>query len=109
MARVVYYSRRFLDRIQESYAHNEQLVNLMMSPFFSQVLAKVQDNWRLVVITCKELGTTPAISASLDYYDSYRSAVLPANLIQAQRDYFKATLIQNVSSRNFPYQLESIS
>lgn len=82
---------RFLDRIQESYAHDDQLVNLMMSPFFSQVLAKVQDNWRLVVITCKELGIpTPAISASLDYYDSYRSAVLPANLIQAQRDYFGA-------------------
>lgn len=82
---------RFLDRIQESYAQDSQLVNLMMSPFFSQVLAKAQDNWRLVVITCKELGIpTSAISASLDYYDSYRSAVLPANLIQAQRDYFGA-------------------
>ncbi|WP_378956793.1 decarboxylating NADP(+)-dependent phosphogluconate dehydrogenase [Pelosinus sp. sgz500959] len=82
---------RFLDRIKESYADNGQLVNLMMSPFFAEILAKAQDNWRLVVITCKELGIpTPAISASLDYYDSYRSAVLPANLLQAQRDYFGA-------------------
>lgn len=82
---------RFLDRIEESYAQDEQLVNLMMSPFFSDVLAKAQENWRLVVITCKELGIpTPAISSALDYYDSYRSAVLPANLLQAQRDYFGA-------------------
>jgi len=82
---------RFLDRIQEAYAHDGELVNLMISPFFSKVLATAQDNWRLVVITCKELGIpTPAISASLDYYDSYRRKVLPANLIQAQRDYFGA-------------------
>jgi len=82
---------RFLDRIQEAYAQDGELVNLMISPFFSNVLATAQDNWRLVVITCKELGIpTPAISASLDYYDSYRRAVLPANLIQAQRDYFGA-------------------
>ncbi len=82
---------RFLDRIEESYAQDGKLVNLMMSPFFSEILTKAQDNWRLVVITCKELGIpVPAISASLDYYDSYRSAVLPANLIQAQRDYFGA-------------------
>jgi len=82
---------RFLDRIQEAYAHNGDLVNLMISPFFANVLTKAQDNWRQVVTTCKELGiATPAISASLDYYDSYRSRVLPANLIQAQRDYFGA-------------------
>lgn len=82
---------RFLDRIEESYVQEEKLVNLMLSPFFTEILAKAQDNWRLVVTTCKKLGVAiPAISASLDYYDSYRSAVLPANLIQAQRDYFGA-------------------
>lgn len=82
---------RFLDRIQEAYNHDGELVNLMVSPFFSTVLSKAQDNWRLVAITCKELGIpTPAISASLDYYDSYRRTVLSANLIQAQRDYFGA-------------------
>ena len=90
---------RFLNRIQEAYADDKMLVNLMMSPFFSSVLANVQDNWRLVVITCKELGIPiPAISASLDYYDSYRKAVLPANLIQAQRDYFGAHTYERIDS-----------
>lgn len=82
---------RFLDRITEAYTQDVALSNLMMNSFFSTVLTKSQDNWRKVVMTCKELGIpTPAISASLDYYDSYRMAVLPANLIQAQRDYFGA-------------------
>lgn len=90
---------RFLDRIQEAYDHDGELVNLMMSPFFSTVLAKAQDNWRLVAITCKELGIPiPSISASLDYYDSYRSTVLPANLIQAQRDYFGAHTYERTDS-----------
>lgn len=82
---------RFLDRIKEAYDQDKALANLMISSFFSDVLAKTQNNWRLVVTTCKEHGIpTPAFSASLDYYDSYRMAVLPANLIQAQRDYFGA-------------------
>jgi len=82
---------RFLDRITEAYSQDGTLSNLMISSFFSTVLCKNQDNWRQVVTICKELGIpAPAISASLDYYDSYRMAVLPANLIQAQRDYFGA-------------------
>ncbi|SDF02169.1 decarboxylating NADP(+)-dependent phosphogluconate dehydrogenase [Sporolituus thermophilus] len=82
---------RFLDRIKEAYQRDPQLPNLLIDPFFRSVLDKAQANWRLVVKTCKELGIpTPAFSASLDYYDSYRRAVLPANLIQAQRDYFGA-------------------
>lgn len=82
---------RFLERITEAYGKDGALSNLMINPFFSTVLTKGQDNWRQVVTTCKELGIpTPSISASLDYYDSYRMAVLPANLIQAQRDYFGA-------------------
>ena len=82
---------RFLERITEAYSQDGALSNLMINPFFSNVLMRTQDNWRHVVTTCKELGIpTPSISASLDYYDSYRMAVLPANLIQAQRDYFGA-------------------
>ena len=82
---------RFLDRIKEAFTRNPALPNLMIDPYFSATLGKVQDNWRLVVKTAKELGIpTPSFSASLDYYDSYRRAVLPANLIQAQRDYFGA-------------------
>ena len=82
---------RFLDRIKAAFTVNPTLSNLLLDPHFSSLLAKTQANWRLVVKTCKELGIpTPAFSASLDYYDSYRQAVLPANLIQAQRDYFGA-------------------
>lgn len=82
---------RFLERIKEAYSKDKVLDNLMLDPFFASVLARTQANWRQVVITAKEFGLpTPAFSASLDYYDSYRRAVLPANLLQAQRDYFGA-------------------
>ncbi len=88
---------RFLERIKAAYEADKTLPNLMVSPFFSEVLMKTQDHWRLVVKTCKELGIpTPSISASLDYYDSYRQAVLPANLIQAQRDYFGAHTYERI-------------
>jgi 6-phosphogluconate dehydrogenase len=63
----------------------------MLAPFFRQALIAAQANWRFAVKTGKELGIpTPAFSASLDYYDSYRTALLPANLLQAQRDFFGA-------------------
>ena len=82
---------RFLDHIKAAFVNDPALPNLMLDPYFAAILDRSQNNWRLVVKTCKELGIpTPAFSASLDYYDSYRRAVLPANLIQAQRDYFGA-------------------
>jgi len=82
---------RFLDKIRDAFSNEPGLANLMLDPFFKDVLAKVQEPWRLVLKTCRDLGIpTPAFNASLDYYDSYRQAVLPANLIQAQRDYFGA-------------------
>lgn len=88
---------RFLGRIQEAFKRDSRLPNLLLDPFFSSIMSKAQDNWRLVVKTCKEFGIpTPAFSASLDYYDSYRIAVLPANLIQAQRDYFGAHTYERV-------------
>ncbi len=88
---------RFLGRIQQAFGRNPQLPNLLVDPFFASVLAGVQDNWRLAVKTGKELGIpTPAFSSALDYYDSYRRAVLPANLIQAQRDYFGAHTYERV-------------
>ncbi len=82
---------QFLDRIKEAFTDNPELANLLVAPYFRDELSRLQKNWRLVATTCKELGIpVPAISASLDYYDSYRQAVLPANLLQAQRDYFGA-------------------
>ena len=82
---------RFLDKIRDAFVKDAGLANLMLDSFFASVLAEAQAPWRLVLKTCRELGIpTPAFNASLDYYDSYRQAVLPANLIQAQRDYFGA-------------------
>lgn len=88
---------RFLDKIRDAFAKEPNLPNLMLDPFFTEVLARAQTPWRSVLKTCRDLGIpTPAFNASLDYYDSYRQAVLPANLIQAQRDYFGAHTYERV-------------
>ena len=88
---------RFLDKIRDAFAKDAKLANLMLDSFFASVLAESQAPWRLVLKTCRDLGIpTPAFNASLDYYDSYRQAVLPANLIQAQRDYFGAHTYERI-------------
>jgi 6-phosphogluconate dehydrogenase len=82
---------RFLNRITDAYRGNPALVNLMLDPFFKDVLNKTQQHWREVVSLATLNGIpVPAFSASLGYYDSYRAARLPANLLQAQRDFFGA-------------------
>jgi 6-phosphogluconate dehydrogenase len=82
---------KFLNRITDAYRNDAQLANLMLDPFFKDVLAKTQQNWREVVALATLNGIPcPAFSASLGYYDSYRAARLPANLLQAQRDFFGA-------------------
>jgi 6-phosphogluconate dehydrogenase len=81
----------FLNRIKEAYEANPNLENLMLAPFFTDVFAKSQAGWRRSIVAAVENGVAaPAFTASLGYYDSYRSAVLPANLLQAQRDFFGA-------------------
>ncbi len=82
---------KFLNRITDAYRANPDLSNLMLDPFFKDVLAQTQQNWREVVSIATLNGIpVPAFSASLGYYDSYRAARLPANLLQAQRDFFGA-------------------
>lgn len=82
---------RFLNRITEAYRDNPALKNLILAPYFRDILARTQANWRLAVITAIEHGVAvPAFGAALGYYDSYRAERLPANLLQAQRDYFGA-------------------
>ncbi len=82
---------QFLDRIKAAYEQDRGLKNLMLAPFFREILNKAQDRWRLAVTTAIQAGVpVPAFSASLAYFDSYRSARLPANLLQAQRDFFGA-------------------
>jgi len=81
----------FLNRIKDAYERNSGLKNLMLDPFFRDILTETQANWRQAVTAAVAHGiAAPAFSASLAYYDSYRSARLPANLLQAQRDFFGA-------------------
>jgi 6-phosphogluconate dehydrogenase len=80
---------RFLDRIKDAYAESPNLPNLMLAPFFQQALATAQKPWRSVVKQAVDRGVPiPAFASSLAYYDGYRRARGPANLIQGLRDYF---------------------
>jgi 6-phosphogluconate dehydrogenase len=82
---------RFLNRITDAYRNNPTLSNLMLDPFFKELLNTTQQNWRETVALATVNGIpVPAFSASLGYYDSYRAERLPANLLQAQRDFFGA-------------------
>jgi 6-phosphogluconate dehydrogenase len=87
----------FLNRIKEAYDRNPSLANLLLDPYFKGIIDKSQPNWRKVVSAAAELGiAVPAFSSALAYYDSYRSEKLPANLLQAQRDYFGAHTYERV-------------
>jgi 6-phosphogluconate dehydrogenase len=82
---------RFLERIAEAYRAQPDLENLMLAPYFTDALATAQKAWRHVVATAATIGVpVPAFMTALAYYDAYRHASLPANLLQAQRDYFGA-------------------
>jgi 6-phosphogluconate dehydrogenase len=82
---------RFLNRIKDAYDKNPQLANLMLDPYFQGEIESRQANWRKVVSLAVEAGIpVPAFGSSLSYFDGYRRASLPANLIQAQRDFFGA-------------------
>ena len=81
----------FLDKIKAAYDRNPDLSNLLLDDFFKEKIEKAQDAWRNVVATAVSHGlAVPAISTALNYFNGYRSAELPANMIQAQRDYFGA-------------------
>jgi 6-phosphogluconate dehydrogenase len=91
---------KFLNRIVEAYARNPNLHNLLLDEYFTDIIARTQHNWRVAVSTGINYGVAaPAFSASLAYFDSYRSARLPANLLQAQRDYFGAHTYERVDKR----------
>jgi 6-phosphogluconate dehydrogenase len=87
----------FLGKIKDAYDKNPKLENLLLDDFFSGVLNKYQDSWRTALIAAIELGVpTPAFSTALAFYDGYRTAVLPANLLQAQRDFFGAHTYERI-------------
>jgi 6-phosphogluconate dehydrogenase len=82
---------QFLDEIKKAYDTDPKLANLILAPYFTDVIKKSQANWRLAVSEASKNGIAiPAFSSALSYYDQYRSASLPANLLQGQRDYFGA-------------------
>jgi 6-phosphogluconate dehydrogenase len=81
----------FLGNIREAFQSDPGLTNLLLDPFFESAVENAQSAWRRVVATAATLGIPmPAISAALTYFDGYRTERLPANLLQAQRDYFGA-------------------
>ena len=82
---------RFLDHIKAAFDQDPQLENLLLHPYFHDAVEAAQQPWREVVATAAHRGLPiPALSTALAYYDSYRAARLPTNLLQAQRDYFGA-------------------
>ncbi len=82
---------QFLDRIKEAFDENPDLENLLLHPYFTDAVHNAQEAWRHVVVLATQMGLpVPAFSTALAYYDSYRRERLPANLLQAQRDYFGA-------------------
>jgi 6-phosphogluconate dehydrogenase len=88
---------KFLNRIVEAYRRDAALHNLLLDRYFTRIIKKAQRNWRVAVSTAIKHGVAvPAFSASLAYFDSYRSARLPANLLQAQRDFFGAHTYERI-------------
>ena len=82
---------QFLQKIKEAYDNDKELTNLLLDPYFNDIVSKYQGSLREVAATAIKAGiATPGFSSAINYFDSYRSENLPANLIQAQRDYFGA-------------------
>ena len=90
----------FLSKIKNAYDRNPEIKNLLLDPFFKDKINKSQEGWRRVVSIAISNGISiPAMTSSLSYFDGYRSARLPANLLQAQRDYFGAHTFERVDGK----------
>jgi 6-phosphogluconate dehydrogenase len=87
----------FLGKIKEAFDRNPGLTNLLLDPYFTAMIERCQDSWRRVVARAVEAGVpVPAFTTALAFYDGFRSERLPANLLQAQRDYFGAHTYERV-------------
>ena len=87
----------FLGKIKEAFDKDPKLGNLLVDPFFAEAVQAAQPAWRRVMTIAVQTGIpVPAMSSALAYFDGYRSARLPANLLQAQRDYFGAHTYERV-------------
>lgn len=89
----------FLGKIKEAYDTNPGLANLILDPFFKDTIKSCEDSWRKVVAEAAMKGIpVPGMSSALSYFDGYTSEFLPANLLQAQRDYFGAHTYERLDS-----------
>jgi 6-phosphogluconate dehydrogenase len=87
----------FLGKIKEAFERRSDLPNLLLDPFFKTAVTKAHGSWRRVVMTAAKLGIpVPTIGSALSFYDGYRHERLPANLLQAMRDYFGAHTYERV-------------
>jgi len=88
---------RFLDSIKQAYSHNPELESLLLDDFFQQAIASAQSGWRKTVSRAVESGVpVPGFASALTFYDGYRMESVPANLLQAQRDYFGAHTFERI-------------
>jgi 6-phosphogluconate dehydrogenase len=88
---------KFLSKIKEAFDRQPELENLLLDPYFREIVTGNQARWRQVVATSIQMGVpVPAFSSAVTYFDAYRSARLPANMIQAQRDYFGAHTYERI-------------
>ena len=97
MERWLYYKKCFSGKNKEAFDNNPELKNLLLDDYFLKVVENAQGAWRRVIIKSVELGIpVPAMSTALSFFDGYRNDRLPANLLQAQRDYFGAHTYERV-------------
>ena len=90
----------FLTKIKDAYDNNSDLKNLLLDPFFKDKINQSQEGWRRIITVAISNGVpVPAMSSSLSYFDGYRSERLPANLLQAQRDYFGAHTYERLDGK----------
>jgi 6-phosphogluconate dehydrogenase len=90
---------KFLSEISNAYKRNENLANLMIDPYFANILRSSESAWRRVVSQAVLAGIpVPAMASALSYFDGYRSSALPANLLQAQRDFFGAHTFERTNA-----------
>ena len=88
---------QFLQKIKDAYDRETNLANLLLDPYFKEIVESYQSALRQVLTLAIEQGIpVPAFSSAIAYYDSYRTETLPANLLQAQRDYFGAHTYQRI-------------
>jgi 6-phosphogluconate dehydrogenase len=94
----------FLSEIKKAFTRNPALVNLLLDKFFKKAVSSRQTGWRRTVVAAAKLGIpTPCLSSALAYFDGYRSERLPANLLQAQRDFFGAHTYERVDKARGEY------